>query len=483
MRLLIILLLLSILSLIFCNNNNPPSQIHIALAGDDGHGNSNRMSISWQTTTQTKTSTVKYGENSGQYTFSSVGFSSTYYETFDNHVKTNILKPNTKYYYIVGDEDGGYSTEFSFVSAPTADLRSNFSFSVFADMGVVNGKWSNDYLTQIKDSINFVWHGGDVGYADDSFLHFDCYLKFCYEKTFNEYMSNIETWASQLPYMVAVGNHEADCHDPNCMAHKERKEKLSNFTAFNSRFQMPSEESQGVMNMHYSFNYGNIHMITIDSETGYPGAAEETKYVYPCGGFGGGKYKDQLEWLEADLIKANSERSIRPWIFAQGHHPLYQGASINKEYQAAVEDLFYKYGVDIYFSGHVHSYERDWPVYQGIPEKTYTNPKATTYLMIGGSGNDEMKSAKRKLFLAGAEKLIERIGDFMTPKNGQLGSTWKESDDNGPWTVVTDVDDHVGIGKVTIIDDNNLKFEYIRTATGEVYDSFTLTRDHSVYVN
>jgi UDP-2,3-diacylglucosamine pyrophosphatase LpxH len=36
---------------------------------------------------------------------------------------------------------------------------------------------------------------------------------------------------------------------------------------------------------------------------------------------------------------------------------MYQGDSVNEGFQAAMEDLFYKYGVDIYFSGHVHHYE------------------------------------------------------------------------------------------------------------------------------
>jgi len=53
--------------------------------------------------------------------------------------------------------------------------------------------------------------------------------------------------------------------------------------------------------------------------------------------------------------------------------------------------------------------------------------------------------------------------------------------DDGSWTVITDKDDHVGIGKVTIVDDSTLSFEYIRTMTGEVFDSVTLTRDHSKY--
>ena len=61
--------------------------------------------------------------------------------------------------------------------------------------------------------------------------------------------------------------------------------------------------------------------------------------------------------LENDLIEANKNRALRPWIFAQGHHPMYQGDSVNEGFQAAMEDLFYKYGVDIYFSGHVHHYE------------------------------------------------------------------------------------------------------------------------------
>ena len=225
---------------------------------------------------------------------------------------------------------------------------------------------------------------------------------------------------------------------------------------------MPSPESGGVLNMHYSFNYGSVHFISIDAETGYPGAAEETKYVLPCGGFG-----DQLTWLENDLKKANEERTLRPWILVAGHHPMYQGASINEDFQTAMEDLFYKYGVDVYFSGHVHQYERNLPVYQGIPEPDYIDTVATTHVLIGGAGNDEMHHIQ-----------LDRTQD-PSPHEEKGKTKWSESDEPGPWTVVTDVDDHVGIGKVTIIDDSTLKFEYIRTMTGEVFDGMTITRDHS----
>lgn len=218
--------------------------------------------------------------------------------------------------------------------------------------------------------------------------------------------------------------------------------------------------------MHYSFNYGNAHFISLDTETGYPGAPEEHRYVLPCGGFA-----EQLNWLEQDLIQANKQRSLRPWIFVQGHHPMYQGNSVNTELQTAVEELFFKYGVDVFFTGHKHFYERNLPVYKGVPEQSYANPKATTHVLVGGAGCDEMHHVQ--------QYILDPSTGLTTPNEG--AGLWKGSEDTGPWTVVTDLDEHVGVSTVDIVDDSTLVFKYIRTTTGEVFDSFTLTRDHSVY--
>ena len=57
-----------------------PHQVHIALAGNDGSGNSNKMAVSWQTEDDSATSVVKYGLASKSYTMSSTGKSSSYYE-------------------------------------------------------------------------------------------------------------------------------------------------------------------------------------------------------------------------------------------------------------------------------------------------------------------------------------------------------------------------------------------------------------------
>lgn len=78
------------------------------------------------------------------------------------------------------------------------------------------------------------------------------------------------------PSSCIISNFSSFIPDPACLVDEAKRFKLSNFTAYNNRFKMPSSESgSGALNMHYSFNYGSVHFISIDTETGYPGAAEE----------------------------------------------------------------------------------------------------------------------------------------------------------------------------------------------------------------
>ena len=128
-----------------------------------------------------------------------------------------------------------------------------------------------------------------------------------------------------------------------------------------------------------------------------------------------------------------------------------------------MEDLFYKYNVDVYFSGHIHSYERTYPVYKGNVQyyktNNYENTKYTTYIMIGGAGNDEMNQDKNA-----------KVFDI-SPNYKIL----KESKIDGPWTAVTDKT-NFGAGLVTILSPTEMKFEYYRTDTKEIYDSLIITK-------
>ena len=172
--------------------NNKPNQIHIALAGRDANGDPNGMAVSYHTNNATTATQVKYGITSKLYTKVMEGNQQSYYETFHHHVVLEDLLPATKYFYVVGSDADGWSKEYFFKSAPTAtSLRSNYSFLFFADLGSYNGEASNAYVAQVKDSVELILHGGDVGYADDSFLHLKCATNFCYEDAYNDYMKGM----------------------------------------------------------------------------------------------------------------------------------------------------------------------------------------------------------------------------------------------------------------------------------------------------
>ncbi len=56
------------------------------------------------------------------------------------------------------------------------------------------------------------------------------------------------------------------------------------------------------------------------------------------------------------------------WLVVGFHEPYYssQGTyQLGTYFKEYLEALFYKYGVDIVITGHVHAYERSFPVYNG----------------------------------------------------------------------------------------------------------------------
>jgi hypothetical protein len=433
---------------------DPPSQIHIAFAGVDENGDPNGMVISWQTENPTKTSTVMYGFSDSDLSLEGIGIQQTYYQTWDHHVILQDLKPSTTYYYSCGDSLGGFSPTFSFTTAPSRDtVEYPMNIAIFGDMGVYYSEDSRLTLTTmgLQKEYDWIWHLGDISYADDDFVHNP--LEDNYEETWNFYMRAIQAFSAQFPYMVMAGNHEAECHSPACETSRYKLEHLGNFSAYNSRFRMPSQESGGNSNMWYSFNYGPIHFINIDTETDFEGAPTDHYTWY---GANGGFWGNQIAWLEADLAKAAAERDVRPWIFVGGHRPVYSvddidangdPSGISKNLQDAVEGLFHEYKVDVYWCGHVHAYERQWPVYNNVNVEvgsSYVDPEYTFYIVHGAAGNDEKHE------------------------------DW-DSNPQAEWNAFAD-NEHYGIGLLTVESELQMSWKFMDAATREVLDEFTFSK-------
>jgi len=148
---------------------------------------------------------------------------------------------------------------------------------------------------------------------------------------------------------------------------------------------MPSEESGGLGNFWYSFDYGMVHFVIFNTETDFPNApdepggegAEDAGPFAPSG--------TQLAWLDNDL--ASVDRKKTPWIIVGGHRPWYVSTTECKECQAAFEPLFIKHDVDLVLHGHKHFYERQSAVANGVAQEIENNPTAPWYVVNGAAGH------------------------------------------------------------------------------------------------
>ncbi|GAB9476420.1 hypothetical protein Gpo141_00013486, partial [Globisporangium polare] len=442
--------------------NKLPQQVHLAYAGATaGTG----MAVSWATFANVADSAVWIGTSATnlELSTSTVSIASYYsegdYSLFQNHATLSGLTPNTKYYYKVGSASDTtlQSDVASFTTARSASDATTFDVLVYGDAGDGdNSAATIEYVNTLGSQVDFVYHIGDISYADDDYLVASQALGFFYEEVYNKWMNSMTPIMSQVAYMVSVGNHEAECHSPNCQLSSYKKDHLGNYTAYNSRFAMPSKESGGVLNMWHSFEHGPLHITTISSETDYPGApTNQYTLSNKNGNFG-----NQLAWVEADLKKAAANRADVPWIIVAMHRPMYSikdaDASGNptgqpKIIQAAFEELFIKYGVDVVVAGHEHSYERNFPIARGAAvttgvssdNSTYVNPKAPVYMITGAAGTVENHTTK--------------------PTNTV---PWNAASDNSNWGV-----------SVMTVSRSSLEFKFVASANQAVLDRFVITKN------
>jgi acid phosphatase len=237
---------------------------------------------------------------------------------------------------------------------------------------------------------------------------------------------------------------------------------------------MPGEESGGVGNFWYSFDYGNAHFISIDGETDYANSAEspfvadltgnetlpmknETKLTN-SGPFGyiHGNYKDneayeQIAWLKNDLASIDREKT--PWVFAMSHRPMYSSEvyDYQKDIRNAFESLLIQYKVDAYFAGHIHWYERIWPMNNMsiVPSDILDNNTYAT-----GTGNS-----------------------LTTLVNGMAGNVESHSSLNESeildYTAVLNQYEF-GFSKLTIHNNSHATWQYIKGIDGSVGDTLTM---------
>mgnify|MGYP001332669536 CR=1 FL=1 len=357
-----------------------PSQIHMAQGKDPSS-----MVISW-VTNDVVPSKVVYGlsphelnylaqGNASSYQFNSWAFGN-YTSGQIHHVELTNLIPNTQYFYqIESTQPNVFST------GPEPGSPSPLVFGVIGDIGQTTD--TEQTITHLAHShkIQMILHAGDLAYAD------------CNQKLWDSYGELIEPVAKSISWMVGPGNHEIELDGNNQL-----------FKSFESRYRMPqvkpAEFGQTIIpsainkatgqpycspsqflteynygNSFYSFDIGQAHVIYLNSYT--PSDVNSAQYT----------------WLVSDL-EAIDRKQI-PWVIVVMHCPWYNSNTAHQNekqtglMKETIEEVFYKYRVNLVITGHVHAYERTYPVYQDKP-----NSMGPTYITIGDGGNIEGHASK-----------------------------------------------------------------------------------------
>jgi acid phosphatase type 7 len=326
-------------------NDFDPEQVHISLGVEESS-----YVVTWVTQDMTNKTMVLYGLDSSKLGSVESGYQTVFTDggplrrqIYIHRVTLNSLPSDEVIYYQVGGDSNGWSEKvFKFRTLP---LGSDWSarLIVYGDLGLQDAEALPLLIDETsKGNVHLILHVGDFAYnmEDDD------------ARVGDEFMRQLEPVASTVPYMTSPGNHES----------------AYNFSNYRNRFTMPGGDGEGFF---YSFNVGRAHFIAFTPDFYY-----YTQY-------GVHQIRHQFEWLENDLMTATrpSNRKERPWIIAFGHRPMYcsnlkntqhclnvhnyarVGIPHKGKYYYGLEQLFYKYGVDLIFNGHEHSYERMWPVY------------------------------------------------------------------------------------------------------------------------
>ncbi|GMH91830.1 hypothetical protein TrST_g2655 [Triparma strigata] len=322
------------------------------------------------------------------------------------------LEPDTEYFYQATSDGVNLSEPATFLSAPpTDDPDYAFSFLVYGDMGTWSGDNGEASIATaaistahvLNDSVRRIDHFGDISYARGT------------SSTWDVWFDLIEPYASKVPYMITIGNHEYDHIDGVDPSGDNFRPSWFNggtdsggecSVPMYNRFQMPENKNSNAIYW-YTFNYANVATIMLSSEHNITQGS------------------DQYNFLEESL--AAIDRSVTPWVIVELHRPMYNNEDYASDYEVSrnlqieFEDLIVKYDVDIVLAGHYHSYLRSKRIYKD----SANDEKGIYHFTIGSAG----------AALDGAD---------LYPKD------WVET-----YTL------EFGIGKISVMNSTHMKWEFI----------------------
>lgn len=291
-------------------------------------------------TDRPSTGYVQYGDNLNMEQRINLNTPATIHElTLDG------LSSGTPYYYQVhlkGPKEEKLSSSI-LTFAPAVDDSAAYSFAVYGDTEA--RPHINDRMAKWiwEERPNFMINLGDLTDGGQEEHKFEWNY---------EYFQGMTQLNSRIPVFPVPGNGESDLY------WYKRYHKLPGNEAF------------------YSFKYGNAEFFMLNSN--------DKEALKPGG--------EQFEWLKTQLANSTAK-----WKFACHHHPAFtsdendygntwlgKGSQLGDMFVRELVQLYEEYQVDMVMYGHLHVYERTWPLHN----MKVTPEAGVVYLVAGGAGGN-----------------------------------------------------------------------------------------------
>ncbi|MCI0337171.1 MAG: metallophosphoesterase family protein, partial [Acidobacteria bacterium] len=292
-------------------------------------GNSSSVIVRWRTDVATD-SRVSYGTTLGNLNLTADDAA----QTTEHEIRLSGLSPETTYYYSVGTMTRtlvGNNDSHFFITPPPGGTARATRIWALGDAGLASTGAKgvrNAYVKLAGVPYTNLWLMlGNNAYNSGLDNEYQ-------EKVFEFYQRILR----KTVLWPTLGDHDAG-GSPN---------PPSSLPYFNI-FSLPTGGEVGGLasatEKYYSFNYGNIHFICLDSMTSSRSATGP-----------------MANWLRNDL-----SANLQPWVIAYWNHPPYSRGSTNSDSRSEliqmrqnIVPILEAAGVDLVISAQSHSYERSF---------------------------------------------------------------------------------------------------------------------------
>ncbi|GLI71506.1 hypothetical protein VaNZ11_016727 [Volvox africanus] len=306
----------------------------------------------------------------------------SYLSPYIHHVVLANLTPSTTYNYQVSARDGNLAGNYSFTTLPLlahgAPSPYPLRIGIMGDVGQTrNSSVTRDHM--LSNSPQVVIHVGDNSYADNYHASNPNLYKLggTNQQRWDSFSVLWEPLFSKAPVLNIPGNHEIES-----MGIKSSISLTTTSWSFPSNFPFQSYAARFPVPGSTAATFGNI-TASMYYSTVLGGVATLISFNNYIAFHPG---SPQYKWAIKEFQKV--DRTKTPWLFVQYHTSTYHTYTNHYKsmecFMSIWEDIFYRYGVDLVFNGHVHAYERTHPVY-----KYRRDNCAPIYVTVGDGGNIE----------------------------------------------------------------------------------------------